>query len=269
MVCGSVMDSSSAIVFEHVSKRFDGAAVPVLDDVCLTVPDKTFMVIVGASGSGKTTLLRFVNRLADPTSGLVSVGGAEVGTVDPISLRRRIGYVFQETGLFPHMTVEDNIAITPQLLGWDAAEKSARVDELMTLVRLDAPLKSRLPHQLSGGQRQRVGIARALAARPRIMLMDEPFAALDPLTRDSLGQDYRRLHEELDLTTLMITHDMLEALTLADRISVLSQGKIIVSGAAASLVDHQHPHVSELMRAPRRQAERVSALFGDRGHHGG
>ena len=181
--------------------------------------------MVGASGSGKTTLLRLINRLADPSSGTVRIGGVDAASVDPVALRRRIGYVFQEVGLFPHMTVAENIAITPRLLGWDRARMAARVDELLGLVRLDADYRARLPHQLSGGERQRVGVARALAAGPEMVLMDEPFAALDPLTREALGQDYRTLHDKLGLTTLMITHDMVEALELADRIAVLRGGR--------------------------------------------
>ena len=155
---------------------------------------------------------------------------------DPIGLRRRIGYVFQSGGLFPHMSVADNIGITPQLLGWQAAETSARVDELLDLVRLErASYRDRLPHELSGGQRQRVGVARALAAKPRIVLMDEPFGALDPITRDALGDDYRELHKKLGLTTVMITHDMTEAILLADRIAVMRSGKLLAQGTPAEL----------------------------------
>ena len=165
------------------------------------------------------------------------IGGVEAHTLDPIVLRRRIGYVFQEVGLFPHMTVAENIAITPRLLGWDEQRQAARVDELLGLVRLDPSYRTRFPHQLSGGERQRVGVARALAAGPDVVLMDEPFAALDPLTRDGLAQDYRRLHDELRLTTVMITHDVLEALGLADRIVVLQAGRIIADGTPSALDD--------------------------------
>lgn len=264
MLIPGPMATRSAIEFEHVSKHFDGAAV-VLSDINLTVEPREFMVIVGASGSGKSTLLRLINRLSEPTSGVVRVDGASVQSVDAVALRRGIGYVFQEVGLFPHMTVEENVAVTPRLLGWQKDEISRRVDELLELVQLDPTLKSRFPDQLSGGQRQRVGLARALAARPQIMLMDEPFAALDPVTRDALGQDYRRLHDALCLTTLMITHDMLEALTLADRISVLSAGSIIAQGPPSALASHEHPNVRELMQAPLRQAGRVATLFADAG----
>jgi osmoprotectant transport system ATP-binding protein len=169
--------------------------------------------------------------------------------------------VFQEVGLFPHMTVAENIAITPQLLRWEPERMAARVDELLELVRLDQAYRARFPHQLSGGERQRVGVARALAARPDIVLMDEPFAALDPLTRDALAQDYRRLHDQLALTTVMITHDMLEALGLADRIAVLRSGSLIAEGAPSLLMLHEHAYVRQLMQAPRKVAERVNALL--------
>jgi osmoprotectant transport system ATP-binding protein len=200
---------------------------------------------------------------------MVRIGGVDVTSVDPVALRRRIGYVFQEVGLFPHMTVGENIAITPKLLGWDRTRTAARVDELLALVRLDTGYRSRLPHQLSGGERQRVGVARALAAGPEMVLMDEPFAALDPLTREALGQEYRTLHDKLRLTTLMITHDMVEALTLADRIAVLRGGTIVAQGPPASLIDHGHPYVRELMQTPRKLAERVEGLLAAQSKSGG
>jgi len=257
------MPEEAAITLEGVSKHFaDG--VLALDAVSISVRPREFLAVVGASGSGKTTLLRLINRLADPNAGSIRVGGADAASLDPIALRRRIGYVFQEVGLFPHMTVAENIAITPKLLGWDKARMAARVGELLQLVRLDAAYRGRLPHQLSGGERQRVGVARALAAGPQIVLMDEPFAALDPLTRDALGQDYRRLHDELGLTTLMITHDMIEALSLADRIAVLRAGALVAQGAPAALIEHEHAYVRELMQSPRKLAQRVDALLAAR-----
>jgi len=254
------MPEHAAIAFEDVSKRF-GDAAPALAGVSFTVKPREFLVIVGASGSGKTTLLQLINRLSEPTAGRLRIGGVEARTLDPTALRRRIGYVFQEVGLFPHMTVAENIAITPQLLGWDQQRQAARADELLGLVRLDPSYRARLPHQLSGGERQRVGVARALAAGPDVVLMDEPFAALDPLTRDGLAQDYRRLHDELHLTTVMITHDVLEALGLADRIVVLQAGRIIAEGTPSAMMTHQHAYVHELMQTPRRVAERVGALL--------
>ena len=262
------MPATPAISFHDISKSYGDGRAPVLDHVSLAVSEREFLAVVGPSGSGKTTLLRLVNRLAEASSGTVRVGGEDVGAVDAITLRRRIGYVFQGIGLFPHMTVAENIGITPKLLGWDKARIAARVDELIGLVRLDrSEHRNRFPHQLSGGERQRVGVARALAANPRIVLMDEPFGALDPLTRDALGRDYRRLHDELGLTTVMITHDTLEAILLADRIAVLRQGRLIADGAPHVLMrDQQEGYVSELMATPRRQAERLQALIDRQAH---
>ena len=228
------------IAFAHVGKSFDGGrgAKPVVavDDVSLEVAEGQFLAIVGGSGSGKTTLLRLANRLIDADSGSITIEGEDVRAADPVQLRRRIGYVFQSGGLFPHMSVADNIGITPKLQGIPATEIASRVDELLDLVRLErGQHRDRLPQELSGGQRQRVGVARALAARPRIVLMDEPFGALDPLTRDALGDDYRALHQRLGLTTVMITHDMAEAVLLADRIAVMRAGRLLAQGTPAEL----------------------------------
>jgi osmoprotectant transport system ATP-binding protein len=254
------MPVTPLIAYSNVGKTFD--RVVAVDDVSLDVREGEFLAIVGGSGSGKTTLLRLANRLIEATSGRITVEGNDVRAVDPVSLRRRIGYVFQSGGLFPHLTVCDNIAITPKLLDWPQAEISARVDELLELVRLDrAAHRDRLPGELSGGQRQRVGVARALAARPRIVLMDEPFGALDPLTRDALGEDFRALHIELGLTTVMITHDMTEALLLADRIAVMRGGKLLSIGSPAELSKSSDAYVAELLRTPRRQAERLNTLL--------
>jgi osmoprotectant transport system ATP-binding protein len=254
------------IAFAHVGKSFDDGCgarrVVAVDDVSLDVTEGEFLVIVGGSGSGKTTLLRLANRLIDADSGSITIEGEDVRAVDPISLRRRIGYVFQSGGLFPHMSVADNIGITPKLLGTPADEIASRVDELLDLVRLDrAQHRNRLPHELSGGQRQRVGVARALAARPRIVLMDEPFGALDPLTRDALGDDYRALHRKLGLTTIMITHDITEAILLADRVAVMRAGRLLAKGTPAELSNGDDAYVGELLRTPRRQAERLNVLL--------
>jgi osmoprotectant transport system ATP-binding protein len=251
-----------AIAFDHVTRRFGAHGPMAVDQVTLDVPPRQFLAIVGPSGSGKTTLLRMVNRLTEADDGEIRVDGEDIRTLDPILLRRRIGYVFQGVGLFPHMTVAENIAITPRLLGGDRRRLNTRVDELLDLVRLDrAAYRDRYPHQLSGGQRQRVGVARALAAAPRIVLMDEPFGALDPLTRDALATDYRTLHGTLGLTTVMITHDMQEGLLLADRIVVMQSGRVIADGPPRDLLsDAQPAYVRDLMQMPRRNAERLHAL---------
>jgi osmoprotectant transport system ATP-binding protein len=256
-------EPTAAIEFDNIVKRFgDGRAA--LDHVSLMVAPREFLAIVGPSGSGKTTLLRLVNRLTDPSSGTVRFAGDDVRASEPIELRRRIGYVFQGVGLFPHMTIAENIAITPRLLRWDKTRRSARVDELLALVRLSSEYRGRFPRELSGGERQRVGVARAIAASPQVVLMDEPFGALDPLTRDAVAWDYRRLHDELGLTTVMITHDMLEAVLLADRIAVLQEGRLVEQGTPRKLMTAaQHPYVRELMQAPRTQASRLGKLLGD------
>jgi osmoprotectant transport system ATP-binding protein len=257
---------SPVIAFAHVGKSFDGGrgAAPVLavNDVSLDVAEGEFLAIVGGSGSGKTTLLRLANRLIDADAGHITIEGEDVRALDPVRLRRRIGYVFQSGGLFPHLSVAGNIGITPKLLGGAASDIAARVDELLDLVRLDrAQHRDRFPHELSGGQRQRVGVARALAARPRIVLMDEPFGALDPLTRDALGDDYRALHAKLGLTTVMITHDMTEAILLADRVAVMRAGRLVAQGTSAELSESGDPYVGELLGTPRRQAARLSELL--------
>ena len=260
------MQPAPLIAFAHVGKSFDGGrgTSPVLavDDVSLDVAEGEFLAIVGGSGSGKTTLLRLANRLIEADSGRITVEGEDVRGVDPVALRRRIGYVFQSGGLFPHFSVAGNIGITPKLAGTPAAAISTRVDELLDLVRLNrAQYRDRFPHELSGGERQRVGVARALAARPKIVLMDEPFGALDPLTRDALGDDYRALHSKLGLTTVMITHDMTEAILLADRIAVMRAGRLLAQGTPAQLSKNTDVYVGELLRTPRRQAERLNALL--------
>ena len=221
-----------------------------------------FVALVGASGSGKTTLLKTINGLIVPDGGEVRIDGRLVSGEPGHLLRRAIGYVFQEVGLFPHLTVAENIAITPRLLGWDKARMDARVDELLDLVALPREMGRRFPAALSGGQRQRVGVARALAAEPRIVLMDEPFGALDPLTRDALGEDYRALHERLGLSTVMVTHDMTEALLLADRIAVVAGGRLIAQGAPEDLARSDDPQVAELLAAPRRQVARLAQRLG-------
>lgn len=253
---------AAAIELRGVSRAF-GANVAVRD-VDLLVWPRELLVILGESGSGKTTLLKMINRLQPPDSGEVLIDERPTSTVVPHELRRRIGYVFQRVGLFPHMTVADNIAITPRLLGWNEDRIGARVGELLALVNLPAEMAARLPAALSGGQRQRVGVARALAAMPQIMLMDEPFGALDPVTRDVLGSEYRALHERMGLVTVMVTHDVLEALLLADRIVVMRAGAIVASGSPREMMNAQDDAgIRHLMDMPRRQMRRVAAMLDD------
>jgi osmoprotectant transport system ATP-binding protein len=242
-----------------VAKRYAGDTV--LADIDLAITAGSFVALVGASGSGKTTLLKTINRLRPADSGRILLDGRDVATIPPAELRRSIGYVFQGIGLFPHMTVAENIAIVPRLTGIAAAERQARVGELLSLVALPAEMARRCPGDLSGGQAQRVGMARALAASPALMLMDEPFGALDPVTRDDIGQAYRALHDKLGLTTVMVTHDMTEALLIADRILVLGAGRIVADSTPAELIaGHPDPAVAALIAVPRRQAERLAAL---------
>ncbi len=250
------------IEIEGVSKTFDRALGAALDDVSLTIPAGAFVALVGASGSGKTTLLKTINRLVEIDLGEVRIDRDRVDMIDGPVLRRGIGYVAQGIGLFPHLTIGENIAVTPQLLGWQRGDIVARIEELLDLVELPRSFASRFPDTLSGGQRQRVGVARAIAARPRIVLMDEPFGALDPLTRDGLGSAYRQLHVRLGLTTVMVTHDIQEAVLLADRIVVLASGKIVANDTPRALMTgHASPAVAALMSSPRRQADRVRAII--------
>jgi osmoprotectant transport system ATP-binding protein len=216
--------AEAMIRLDHVSKRYEDGTVAV-QDLTLDIPTGDVVTLVGPSGSGKTTAMKMVNRLIEPTDGRVFVDGDDVTHVDPVKLRRRIGYVIQQVGLFPHRTVLDNTMTVPALLGWDRAKARARATELLELVGLDPDLfASRYPHQLSGGQRQRVGVARALAGDPPVMLMDEPFGAVDPLTRDKLQLEFLQLQQDVRKTILFVTHDMDEAVRLGDRIAVFAQG---------------------------------------------
>ena len=253
------------IRLRHVSKSYDGGRSAALHEIDLDVAEGEFVAIVGDSGSGKTTLLKTVNRLIEPDGGSIEIGGEDIRALAGHRLRRQIGYVFQGVGLFPHLTVAENIGITPRLLGWSEADTQARIAELLGLVELPLSYVERMPTELSGGQGQRVGIARALAARPLIMLMDEPFGALDPMTRDALGTEYRRIHERMGLTTVMVTHDVMEAILLADRIVVMRKGAIIANDQPHALLsEHPDAGVRTLMDMPRRQAQRVQALIAAR-----
>jgi osmoprotectant transport system ATP-binding protein len=259
-----------ALALEHVSKSFDGGASFAVEDISFAAPIGDFIALVGGSGSGKTTTLKMINRLIEPTDGRVLIDGQPAAAFEPHALRRRIGYVFQGVGLFPHMTVAENIAITPRLLGWTDADMEKRVRDLLDLVELPAAdYAERLPAALSGGQRQRIGFARALAAGPEIILMDEPFGALDPITRESLAEAYRAIHDKLGLTTIMVTHDISEALILADRIGVMREGRLAALGAPNALWrECDDPYVHDLLATPRQQAARVAEKFGAEGGPG-
>jgi osmoprotectant transport system ATP-binding protein len=216
------------ITLEHVTKRYPGTGSASVDDLSLQVPEGSTVALIGPSGCGKTTTMRMINRLVDPTSGTIFVNGEDVTQVDPILLRRHIGYVIQQVGLFPHMTVEQNIAAVPKLLGWASSRIASRTEELLVLVGLDpADMARRYPRQLSGGQRQRVGVARALAADPPVLLMDEPFGALDPIARARLQTEFRQILDRVRKTVVLVTHDLDEAIRLGDRIAIMKGGRII------------------------------------------
>ena len=217
------------IVFDHATKRYPGRAAAAVDDLSLVIPAGEVCCLVGPSGGGKTTAMKLVNRLVELTSGDVRVDGRSVRSLDETELRRGIGYVIQQVGLFPHMTVAENVATVPRLLGWSKAEIAARVDELLDLVDLPAvDYRARYASQLSGGERQRVGLARALAADPPVMLMDEPFGALDPITRMRLQNELLRIQREVRKTIIFVTHDIDEAILLGDRVAILRDGGILV-----------------------------------------
>ncbi|MGN6686254.1 MAG: ABC transporter ATP-binding protein [Actinomycetales bacterium] len=212
------------IQLDHLTKHYPGQPRPAVEDVTMDIPAGELVVFVGPSGCGKTTTMRMINRLIEPTSGTIRLGDEDVTHVDPDDLRRRIGYVIQQIGLFPHLTIAENVATVPKLLGWPKQRVAARVEELLELVSLDpAVFAKRYPKQLSGGQQQRVGVARALAADPGVLLMDEPFGATDPITRVRLQREFRRLQQELGKTVVFVTHDFEEALLLGDRVAVLSE----------------------------------------------
>jgi len=228
------------IRLEHVTKRYDGGQVAV-DDLSLEVAPGELCVLVGPSGCGKTTTMRMINRLIEPTSGRILVGGEDIMALDPVQLRRRIGYVIQQIGLFPHLTIGDNVATVPRLLGWRSERVRARVDELLDLVGLvPGSFRDRYPHQLSGGQRQRVGVARALGADPEVLLMDEPFGAIDPITRERLQDEFLRLQADVQKTVVFVTHDIEEAVKLGDRIAILRQGGVLA----------QHDTPAEILGSP-------------------
>jgi osmoprotectant transport system ATP-binding protein len=248
----------------EVTKRYGGTTA--VESFSLRVEPGELVVLLGGSGSGKTTTLKVINRLIEPTSGRIHVAGEDVLAAPPHALRRRIGYVFQQLGLFPHMSVAENVGITPALLGWDAARIRSRVDALLELVELEpAQVRERRPDQLSGGQAQRVAVARALAAEPPVLLLDEPFGALDPLTRERLQRSFMRIRKQLGLTAIFVTHDMSEALLLGDRVAVMRGGRLLQVGSGRELLHAPaDPYVAELVRAPLRQARALEELLESR-----
>jgi len=250
------------IELHELTKRYDGA--PVVQELSLRVERGEMLVLLGGSGCGKTTTLKMVNRLVEPSSGFVTIAGRDTRETPGPELRRRIGYCFQGIGLFPHMSVAENVGITPRLLGWDEERVSARVDDLLELVHLPpSEFRKRAPDRLSGGQMQRVGLARALAAHPEALLLDEPFGALDPLTRDRLQQSLAELRRELGFTSIFVTHDMVEALLLGDRIAVMNAGRLVqVDTPEALLRRPADDYVAELMDTPRRQTETLDRFLG-------
>jgi osmoprotectant transport system ATP-binding protein len=216
------------IRLENLTKRFPGQAKAAVDDLSLEIPEGEIVIFVGPSGCGKTTTMKLINRLIEPTSGRIFLDDEDVTTVDADGLRRRMGYVIQQIGLFPHQTIAENIATVPKLLKWDKARVTARVDELIETVGMDPEAyRDRYPKQLSGGQRQRIGVARAMSADPDVMLMDEPFGAIDPITRDRLQNEFLRLQAEIKKTIVFVTHDIDEAIKMGDRIAILREGSHI------------------------------------------
>ena len=250
--------SGPSISLHKLSRHY--GEIRAVDSVSLEIPAGALVALVGLSGSGKSTLLKMINRLVEPTSGSIRIGDEAVDSLDSHVLRRRIGYVFQNIGLFPHMTIARNIAIGLDLAG-QIEGRDARVAELLDLVELPQDMASRMPDQLSGGQQQRVGVARALATRPGLMLMDEPFGALDPVTRDNLTDQYKALHDKLGLTTIIVTHDMAEALYLAERVLVMDDGQIKADATPAQLLSGNVGEEAEaLVAIPRAQAAHLIAL---------
>jgi osmoprotectant transport system ATP-binding protein len=236
----SASHQAASLEFREATKRYPGSDRPAVDRLSLEVPAGDICVLVGPSGCGKTTAMRMVNRMTEISDGDILVGGRSVREADETELRRHVGYVIQQIGLFPHRTIADNIATVPKLLGWDGSRTSARVDELLDLIGLEREMGRRYPAQLSGGQRQRVGVARALAADPPGMLMEEPFGAIDPISRERLQNEFLRLQAELRKTIVFVTHDIDEAIKMGDRIAILRQGGILA----------QYATPAELLMAP-------------------
>jgi osmoprotectant transport system ATP-binding protein len=219
--------TKAMIRLEHLTKTFPGQAAPAVEDLSMEIYEGEIVVFVGPSGCGKTTTMKMINRIIEPSGGKIFLDGEDVTTANADKLRRRIGYVIQQIGLFPHMTIADNIATVPRMLGWDKKRITERTDELLETVGMDRSYRDRFPKELSGGQRQRVGVARAMAADPPIMLMDEPFGAVDPITRERLQDEFLRLQEEIQKTIVFVTHDIDEAIKMGDRIAILREKSVI------------------------------------------
>src|SRR3954452_17150319 len=249
------------ISLRHVSKRFGNSEAAAVQDLSMDIPRGETVVLVGPSGCGKTTTMRMINRLVEPTSGTILVEGVDVLNQDPVQLRRGMGYVIQSIGLLPHRTVEDNITTVPKLIGWDEARQQERCRELIEILDLDPELLKRYPGELSGGQRQRVGVARALAVDPPIMLMDEPFAAVDPIVRGRLQEQFLGIQESLRKTIVFVTHDIDEAIKMADRIAILNKGGVIEQYAPPEeiLRDPANPFVERFV-GPERGLKRLALI---------
>lgn len=252
----------------HVQKSYDNGASFAVADTSFTVAKGELLGLIGESGCGKTTTLKMINRLEEPSSGTISIAGENVLDRNPQELRRNIGYVFQGIGLFPHYSVHDNVAAVPKLLEWDEARIERRVSETLNMVGLPVDdYGHRLPSQMSGGQQQRVGVARALAAEPEVVLMDEPFGALDPVTRTELQEEFKRIQAQLNLTVIMVTHDMTEALLMADRIAVMKNGKVLQIGTPYELLHNPaHEYVQEIVEMPKQRADRLDKLLRQSGN---
>ena len=247
------------IEIEHLTKRFAQSTGAAVDNLSLSIGAGEICVLIGPSGCGKTTTMRMINRMIEPDSGSIRISGREVARSDPVELRRSIGYVIQQVGLFPHMTIAENVATVPRLLGWDDARTSRRIDELLTQVDMDpGRYRNRFPRELSGGQKQRVGVARALAADPPVMLMDEPFGALDPITRASLQDEFLRLLYELKKTIVFVTHDIDEALKMGTRIAILRAGRVVQFDRPDAILAHPADAFVEAFVGRDRALKRLS-----------
>ena len=252
------------IELQNVRKSYDCGKTFAVSNLSLRVNRGELLGLIGESGCGKTSTLKMINRIEEPSSGDILVNGEDVRLQNPEQLRRNIGYVFQGIGLFPHYTVAENVCTVPQLLDWPQSAVLDRCRVVLDMVGLPAAqFADRFPSQLSGGQQQRVGVARALAAQPELVLMDEPFGALDPITRADLQEEFKSIQRKLELTVIMVTHDMTEALLMADRIAVMRQGEVLQIGSPSELLKRPaDPYVQKLMEMPKRRADRLEQILG-------